>query len=188
MSQGDSTSGPRYPHPETNRNLFLLRLGQHSAIEMLMPGPLWLCLALLWLGSCSAHSLFTCEPIEVHRCLEMPYNMTFFPNMMEHYDQDIAASRMEVSPHLITPKTLLLHHHYLLYVFASMHLVMSAACTIFFFFIPREPIRPSCQGTLCNSNVEAINACNLSLNFNNDCSTNGMGCNDTSIQFKISII
>lgn len=29
----------------------------------------------------------------------MPYNMTFFPNMMEHYDQDIAASLMEVSCH-----------------------------------------------------------------------------------------
>lgn len=32
----------------------------------------------------------------------MPYNMTFFPNMMEHYDQDIAASNMEVSSHNIT--------------------------------------------------------------------------------------
>ncbi|XP_042280044.1 frizzled-6-like [Thunnus maccoyii] len=62
---------------------------------MLLPGPLWVCLALLWLGGCSAHSLFTCEPIKVHRCLGMPYNMTFFPNMMEHYDQDIAASNME---------------------------------------------------------------------------------------------
>lgn len=62
---------------------------------MLMPGPLWVCLALICVGSCSAHSLFTCEPIKVHRCLGMPYNMTFFPNMMEHYDQDIAASNME---------------------------------------------------------------------------------------------
>ncbi|KAK7886487.1 hypothetical protein WMY93_026108 [Mugilogobius chulae] len=62
---------------------------------MLQPGPLWLCLGLLWLGQSHAHSLFTCEPIRVHRCFEMPYNMTFFPNMMEHYDQDIAASKME---------------------------------------------------------------------------------------------
>ncbi|KAF3691563.1 Frizzled-6 [Channa argus] len=62
---------------------------------MLMPGPLWWYLPLLWVGSCTTHSLFTCEPIKVHRCWGMPYNMTFFPNMMEHYDQDIAASHME---------------------------------------------------------------------------------------------
>ncbi|XP_032413657.1 frizzled-6 [Xiphophorus hellerii] len=62
---------------------------------MLMPGPLWLWLSLAWVGSCGSHSLFTCEPIKVHRCLGMPYNMTFFPNMMDHYDQEIAASKME---------------------------------------------------------------------------------------------
>ncbi|XP_070407011.1 frizzled-6 isoform X1 [Nothobranchius furzeri] len=62
---------------------------------MLFPGCLWVCLVLIWIGSCGSHSLFTCEPIKVHRCLGMPYNMTFFPNMMEHYDQDIAASKME---------------------------------------------------------------------------------------------
>lgn len=86
------------------RNLLLLFIHLHaqthtqSAMTMLMPGPLWMCLALMWMGTCSAHSLFTCEPIEVHRCLGMPYNMTFFPNMMDHYDQDIAAANMEVSP------------------------------------------------------------------------------------------
>lgn len=26
----------------------------------------------------------------------MSYNMTFFPNMMDHYDQDVAAALMEV--------------------------------------------------------------------------------------------
>lgn len=41
------------------------------------------------------HSLFTCEPITVPRCTEMSYNMTFFPNLLEHYDQAIAAARME---------------------------------------------------------------------------------------------
>ncbi|XP_006000469.1 frizzled-6 [Latimeria chalumnae] len=41
------------------------------------------------------HSLFTCEPITVPRCLGMSYNMTFFPNMMGHYDQDAAAVKME---------------------------------------------------------------------------------------------
>lgn len=43
------------------------------------------------------HSLFTCEPITISRCSEMPYNMTFFPNIMGHYDQDMAALQMEVS-------------------------------------------------------------------------------------------
>lgn len=65
---------------------------------MLMPGPLWTCLALMWLGSSSAHSLFTCKPMKVHRCLGISYNMTFFPNMMDHFDQDIAATHMKVSP------------------------------------------------------------------------------------------
>lgn len=43
------------------------------------------------------HSLFTCEPITIARCSRMPYNMTFFPNIMGHYDQDTAALQMEVS-------------------------------------------------------------------------------------------
>lgn len=104
VSQGNSSSGPRSLLTEAERNLFLADTKKHrlththsqSAVAMLMPGPLWACLALMWVESCSAHSLFTCEPIHVHRCLGMPYNMTFFPNMMEHYDQDIAASQMEV--------------------------------------------------------------------------------------------
>ncbi|XP_039593548.1 frizzled-6-like [Polypterus senegalus] len=41
------------------------------------------------------HSSFTCEPIKVLYCLTVHYNMTYFPNIMEHYDQDIAASKME---------------------------------------------------------------------------------------------
>lgn len=41
------------------------------------------------------HSLFTCEPITVPRCMKMAYNMTFFPNLMGHYDQGIAAVEME---------------------------------------------------------------------------------------------
>lgn len=65
---------------------------------MLRPEPLWVCMALMWVRSCGSHSLFTCEPIKESRCRDMPYNMTFFPNMMEHYDQDIAAGKMEVSP------------------------------------------------------------------------------------------
>nr|XP_023670205.1 frizzled-6 [Paramormyrops kingsleyae]XP_023670214.1 frizzled-6 [Paramormyrops kingsleyae]XP_023670224.1 frizzled-6 [Paramormyrops kingsleyae] len=59
------------------------------------PAPLSLLLGLLVPVHVLAHSYFTCEPIRVPRCLDMAYNMTFFPNMMEHYDQDSAAIRME---------------------------------------------------------------------------------------------
>ncbi|KYO29351.1 frizzled-6 [Alligator mississippiensis] len=41
------------------------------------------------------HSLFTCEPVTAPRCTAMTYNMTFFPNLLGHYDQDTAAVRME---------------------------------------------------------------------------------------------
>lgn len=72
---------------------------------ILMSSLVWVFLALIGPGSSDAHSLFTCEPIKVHRCPGMPYNMTFFPNMMEHYDQDTAARKMEVSPYMDTGLT-----------------------------------------------------------------------------------
>ncbi|EGW12829.1 Frizzled-6 [Cricetulus griseus] len=56
---------------------------------------LWLC---LFLPPGRGHSLFTCEPITVPRCMKMAYNMTFFPNLMGHYDQSIAAVEMEANP------------------------------------------------------------------------------------------
>ncbi|KAL8181825.1 UNVERIFIED_CONTAM: hypothetical protein K2H54_031102 [Gekko kuhli] len=43
------------------------------------------------------NSFFTCEPITIPRCSGMAYNMTFFPNMMDHYDQDTADKHMTVS-------------------------------------------------------------------------------------------
>lgn len=55
---------------------------------------LWTC---IFLPLIRGHSLFTCEPITVPRCMKMAYNMTFFPNLMGHYDQSIAAVEMEVS-------------------------------------------------------------------------------------------
>lgn len=58
--------------------------------------------ALVFSATCSlllalvqGHSLFTCEPITIPRCSGMPYNMTFFPNIMGHYDQDTAARKMD---------------------------------------------------------------------------------------------
>uniref|UniRef100_UPI00398F7B00 LOW QUALITY PROTEIN: frizzled-6-like n=1 Tax=Pristiophorus japonicus TaxID=55135 RepID=UPI00398F7B00 len=57
---------------------------------------LFVCLfILLGVRLTQGHSLFTCEPITIHRCDGLPYNMTFFPNKLEHYDQDIAAVAME---------------------------------------------------------------------------------------------
>ncbi|XP_058031815.1 frizzled-6 [Ahaetulla prasina] len=54
---------------------------------------------LIWslsLNLTYGHSLFTCEPIIIPRCSGMTYNMTFFPNMMGHYDQDTAASHLKL--------------------------------------------------------------------------------------------
>lgn len=64
----------------------------------------WLCVCVcvVLLDTCLTHSLFTCEPVQVQYCHNMPYNMTFFPNMLKHYDQDIAASEMQVGLYLNT--------------------------------------------------------------------------------------
>ncbi|XP_072426734.1 frizzled-6-like isoform X3 [Chiloscyllium punctatum] len=53
----------------------------------------WFVLPLLRLAQ--SHSHFTCEPITIHRCEGLPYNMTFFPNKLDHFDQDMAAVAME---------------------------------------------------------------------------------------------
>ncbi|XP_029928525.1 frizzled-6 [Myripristis murdjan] len=117
---------------------------------MLMPGPLWVCLALLiGVGSCSAHSLFTCEPIKVHRCLGMPYNMTFFPNMMEHYDQDIAASKMEPFMPLANLRCSPDVHHFLCQAFIP-------ACTEETKVI--RPCREQCEAVLfdCRNDISTF--------------------------------
>ncbi|XP_056128137.1 frizzled-6 isoform X1 [Rhinichthys klamathensis goyatoka] len=62
----------------------------------MMRVPLWLCVCVLTLDSSASHTLFTCEPVRVQWCVHMPYNTTFFPNMLEHYDQDIAALKMKL--------------------------------------------------------------------------------------------
>uniref|UniRef100_A0A8D3E209 Frizzled-6 n=1 Tax=Scophthalmus maximus TaxID=52904 RepID=A0A8D3E209_SCOMX len=117
---------------------------------MLMPGPLWVCLALTWVcGRCRGHSLFTCEPIRVHRCLGMPYNMTFFPNMMEHYDQDIAASHMEPFMPLATLRCSPDVHHFLCQAFIP-------TCTEENRVI--RPCREHCEAVLsdCEENIRVF--------------------------------
>lgn len=43
-----------------------------------------------------SHSLFTCETITLRMCQGLPYNSTFMPNILNHYDQQTAALAMEV--------------------------------------------------------------------------------------------
>ncbi|KAK1889063.1 Frizzled-3 [Dissostichus eleginoides] len=42
-----------------------------------------------------SHSLFTCEPITLRMCQGLPYNATYMPNILNHYDQQTAALAME---------------------------------------------------------------------------------------------
>ncbi|XP_075405530.1 frizzled-6 [Tenrec ecaudatus] len=48
-----------------------------------------------FLAFVDGHSSFSCEPITIPKCMKMPYNLTFFPNLMRHYDQGTAAKAME---------------------------------------------------------------------------------------------
>ncbi|XP_020343829.1 frizzled-3 [Oncorhynchus kisutch] len=73
--------------------------------ERVMPRSLFL--LLLFLSSlCStclsihaetaeSHSTFTCEPVGLRMCQDLPYNATFMPNLLNHYDQQTAALAME---------------------------------------------------------------------------------------------
>uniref|UniRef100_A0AAX7U9G3 Frizzled-3 n=1 Tax=Astatotilapia calliptera TaxID=8154 RepID=A0AAX7U9G3_ASTCA len=45
--------------------------------------------------SIESHSEFTCEPIRLRMCQDLPYNTTFMPNLLNHYDQQTAALAME---------------------------------------------------------------------------------------------
>lgn len=56
--------------------------------------------------STESHSEFSCEPIRLRMCQDLPYNTTFMPNLLNHYDQQTAALAMEVSglTHPFTPK------------------------------------------------------------------------------------
>lgn len=46
--------------------------------------------------SVESHSEFSCEPIRLRMCQDLPYNTTFMPNLLNHYDQQTAALAMEV--------------------------------------------------------------------------------------------
>ncbi|CAL8404770.1 unnamed protein product [Boreogadus saida] len=42
-----------------------------------------------------SHDEFSCEPIGLRMCQGLPYNTTFMPNLLNHYDQQTAALAME---------------------------------------------------------------------------------------------
>jgi frizzled protein 3 len=48
-------------------------------------------------SAAGSHSMFTCEPITLRMCQGLPYNSTFMPNLLNHYDQQTAALAMEVN-------------------------------------------------------------------------------------------
>ncbi|KAI1895822.1 hypothetical protein AGOR_G00110720 [Albula goreensis] len=52
------------------------------------------CLAI-HADSTESHSAFECEPIALRMCQDLPYNTTFTPNLLEHYDQQTAELAME---------------------------------------------------------------------------------------------
>lgn len=53
------------------------------------------CVAIPMDAAAGSHSLFTCEPITLRMCQGLPYNATFMPNILNHYDQQTAALAME---------------------------------------------------------------------------------------------
>ncbi|XP_018589715.1 frizzled-3-like isoform X1 [Scleropages formosus] len=66
-----------------------------------MAALLWMVLSVLPVGgtihvdSAESHSAFACEPIALRMCQDLPYNTTFMPNLLNHYDQQTAALAME---------------------------------------------------------------------------------------------
>lgn len=67
-----------------------------DALWVLSLSMLTACVAIPMDAAAGSHSLFTCEPITLRMCQELPYNATFMPNIMNHYDQQTAALAMEV--------------------------------------------------------------------------------------------
>lgn len=63
------------------------------------------CVAIPMDAAVESHSLFTCEPITLRMCQGLPYNSTYMPNILNHYDQQTAALAMEVR----TPPTRTVH-------------------------------------------------------------------------------
>ncbi|XP_051918561.1 frizzled-3-like isoform X1 [Hippocampus zosterae] len=78
MSCRQTVCFPRFPIP-----LFLL---------FLFPAPP---AGTIHMEAIESHSEFSCEPIRLRMCQDLPYNTTFMPNLLNHYDQQTAALAME---------------------------------------------------------------------------------------------
>ncbi|GAA6109398.1 frizzled-3b isoform X1 [Tachysurus ichikawai] len=63
----------------------------------LLASALFACSSAILMDTVESHSMFTCEPIGLRMCQDLPYNTTFMPNLLNHYDQQTAALAMEVS-------------------------------------------------------------------------------------------
>lgn len=59
------------------------------------------CVAIPMDAAAGSHSMFTCEPITLRMCQGLPYNSTFMPNVLNHYDQQTAALAMEVREQML---------------------------------------------------------------------------------------
>lgn len=75
-----------------------LRNWPHSQRGRMAVSWMFCCFWLLdvLVGCTRGHSLFSCEPIILRMCQDLPYNTTFMPNLLNHYDQQTAALAMEV--------------------------------------------------------------------------------------------
>ncbi|XP_068432849.1 frizzled-3a isoform X2 [Clinocottus analis] len=62
---------------------------------VLLASMLAACIAIPMDAAEESHSLFTCEPITLRMCQGLPYNSTYMPNALNHYDQQTAALAME---------------------------------------------------------------------------------------------
>lgn len=73
-----------------------LRCAVMDLLWVLSVSMLTACVAIPMDAAAGSHSLFTCEPITLRMCQGLPYNSTFMPNALNHYDQQTAALAMEV--------------------------------------------------------------------------------------------
>ncbi|KAL7862137.1 hypothetical protein SRHO_G00135780 [Serrasalmus rhombeus] len=62
---------------------------------VLLVSSLFVSNSAILMDSVGSHSTFTCEPIGLRMCQDLPYNSTFMPNLLNHYDQQTAALAME---------------------------------------------------------------------------------------------
>ncbi|KAF3849556.1 hypothetical protein F7725_019275 [Dissostichus mawsoni] len=84
--------------PDSPRLIFSLLLLYGPVMDLLWVlsvSMVTVCVAIPMDAAGESHSLFTCEPITLRMCQGLPYNATYMPNILNHYDQQTAALAME---------------------------------------------------------------------------------------------